>query len=131
MDLYFLIIIILFPFIWFLITLIMVQKIWNKLSNFKIKDNFEGKSIGKIHTKLEFTNLRTKMECKVGKNGLFLNPIILGKKLFNPVYIPWKNIKTKKDSYLGVSFIEVTITNSVKTRLCLRKKDFLKIKNAV
>ena len=109
----------------------MVQKIWNKLSNFKIKDNFEGKSIGKIHTKLEFTNLRTKMECKVDKNGLFLNPIILGKKLFNPVYIPWKNIKTKKDSYLGVSFIEVTITNSVKTRLCLRKKDFLKIKNAV
>ena len=131
MDLYFLIFVILFPFIWFLLTIIMVQKIWNKLSSFKIKDNFEGKSIGKIHTKLEFTNLRPKMDCKVDTNGVFLNPIILGKKLFDLVYIPWKNIKTQKDSFLGGSFIEVTITNSVKTRLYFKEKDYLKIKNAV
>ena len=87
MELYFILIVILFLFICFLLMLVVVQKIWTKLSDFKTKDNLQGRSMGKIRKKLEFTNLRPKMDCKKAKNGIVLNPLILGKKLFYPVYI--------------------------------------------
>ena len=70
------------------------------------------------------------MECTVDKDGVYLDPVIIGRKFFDPIYIPWKKVRSQNDSFLGASFVEVVISNHSKTKLYFRVNDFQKIKKA-
>jgi hypothetical protein len=114
----------------FLIFLFNIQKELDKLSIYKTNKGINGTYVGTFIINIGNTNAKMKFEVKTSELGLYLNPKFFKYQPFNPILVPWTDISIKKDRML-ISFVELSIGRPVKTRICIKTKNYNKIMTSI